>query len=153
MSVIRSGSSYAIRAALYVASAELGPGEYVSTRRIARDLNVPFPFLTKVLQGLCQHGILTSSRGPAGGVALARDATEITLIEIVESTGGAGIFADCVLGLPACSEDSPCALHQQWSEHRAKMESLFANHTLAMLAGSTAAAVTRRPSGARTKGQ
>jgi len=152
MGVISSGSTYAIRAALYVASSDLGQGEYVSTRQIAEDLEVPFPFLSKVLQGLCQDGILVSSRGPAGGVALGRDASEITLIQIVESTGGGRVFAECVLGLPACSDGSPCALHEQWRAYRSEMESLFAKNTLAMLAaGGTGSPLMRRIGGEKAR--
>ena len=133
MAVLNDTCTYAIRAALYVAATHSGPGAFVSTRTIANDLNVPFAFLTKVLQGLTQSGVLRSQRGATGGVALARPAQNITLLDILASIGGDHVFRECLLGLPACSDSSPCALHPQWGEQRAHLEALFARATLADL--------------------
>jgi len=133
MALLNNTCTYAIRAALHVASARPEPGAFVSTRKIADDLGVPFAFLTKVLQGLTQSGILLSQRGAAGGVALARPAAEVTLMDVLVSVGGDGMFRDCVLGLPACSDSTPCALHHPWREQRGRLEVLFAQTTLADL--------------------
>lgn len=138
MGVISSTSTYAIRAALYVAAADLAEGEFVSARRIAEALDVPQAFLGKVLHGLTQAGILTSLRGPTGGVALARPAAEITLSDIVCSAGDDGVFHECVLGLPECSETAPCPMHDTWREPRRRIELLFAKTTLAALVTDTA---------------
>jgi len=143
MAVLSSASTYAIRAALYVAVAGLDEGEFLSTRRISDDLDVPFPFLTKVLQGLTHGGIFVSQRGPAGGVALGRPIADITLLDIVRSAGGDGVFRSCVLGLPACSDAAPCALHGPWREQRGRLEALFAKTTLAALAADGYAAVAK----------
>lgn len=133
MAFLNTTCTYAIRAAVYVASATPGAAGYVSTRKIAEDLGVSFAFLTKVLQGLTQSGIFLSQRGSTGGVALARPADSVTLLDIVASTGRDGVFHDCVLGLPTCSEVDPCALHDRWREERARLETLFAGTTLAAL--------------------
>ncbi|MFN2377760.1 MAG: Rrf2 family transcriptional regulator [Candidatus Binatia bacterium] len=160
MALLNHTCTYAIRAALHVAAAQPEPGTFVSTRRIADDLGVPFAFLTKVLQGLTQSGILLSQRGASGGVALARPAEGITLRDIVDSVGGDGIFRQCLLGLPSCSDASPCALHVPWKEERSRLESIFGRTTLADLAGADAAnpivetispAVTRRRSPTQTR--
>jgi Rrf2 family iron-sulfur cluster assembly transcriptional regulator len=133
MAFLNSTSSYAIRAALQVAIEQPEPGRFVSTRRIAEVLGVPFAFLTKVLQGLTQAGILHSQRGASGGVALARPADSISLLDILASVGNDGIFRECVLGLPTCSDSAPCALHSPWREQRSRLETLFARTTLADL--------------------
>lgn len=133
MAFLNSTSSYAIRAALQVAIEQPEPGTFVSTRRIAEALGVPFAFLTKVLQGLTQSGILHSQRGATGGVALARPADSISLLDILASVGNDGIFRECVLGLPTCSDTAPCALHSPWREQRSRLEALFARTTLADL--------------------
>lgn len=139
MALLNNTCTYAIRACLHVASARPEPGSFVSTRRIAEGLGVPFAFLTKVLQGLTQSGILLSQRGASGGVALARPAEDISLRDIVNSVGGDGVFRHCLLGLPSCSDASPCALHVPWKEERGRLESLFGRTTLADLAGADAA--------------
>jgi len=140
MGVLSSASTYAIRAALFVASTEVPAGSYVSTRRIADELDVPYAFLGKVLQELTHGGLLISSRGPTGGVALARPAAEISLLDIVRSADNDAIFHDCVLGLPRCSDVSPCPLHDAWREERSRLEHLFATTTLSTLAAEMRAA-------------
>jgi len=105
----------------------------VSIRKIADELGVPFAFLTKVLQGLTQRGLFLSQRGASGGVALARPADTITLLDVLAAVGGDAVFGECVLGLPACSDTTPCALHHAWREQRARLEALFTQTTLAEL--------------------
>lgn len=143
MAVLSTSSTYAIRAALYVAVADLEPGAFLSTRRIAEDLDVPFPFLTKVLQGLTRSGILVSQRGSAGGVALGRPTREITLLDVVASVGGDSVFHSCLLGLPACSDKDPCAMHEPWRVQRSALEQIFQDRTLADLAVDGNAAVAK----------
>lgn len=134
MGLLNTTCTYAIRAALQVAAERPLPGEYLSTRRVAETLDVSFAFLSKVLQGLVHSGVLLSQRGASGGVALARPAEAITLLDVLRAAGGDGIFHDCVLGLPHCSDEVPCALHKPWREERMRLEGLFAQTTLADLA-------------------
>lgn len=138
MAFLNNTCTYAIRAALYVAGAHPAEGAFVSTRRIAEDLEVPFAFLTKVLQPLTQAGLLVSQRGSTGGVALARPASAITLLDVLTSVGGDGVFHECLLGLPTCSDTKPCALHHHWGEQRARLANLFSETTLAELAAGKA---------------
>lgn len=138
MALLNTTCTYAIRAALQVAIERPEPGTFVSTRHIAETLHVPFAFLTKVLQGLTQSGLLVSQRGAAGGVALARSAHTITLMDILVAVGSDGIFRECVLGLPSCSDATPCALHHQWREERARLETIFFRTSLAELANAGA---------------
>jgi len=141
MALLNNTCTYAIRAALQVATDRPIPGDFVSTRRIAEELDVPFAFLTKVLQGLTQSGILLSQRGAAGGVALARAADTISLMDVLAAVGGDGVFRDCVLGLPTCSDTTPCALHHAWREQRAHLEATFTQTTLAELAAGDRPAI------------
>ncbi len=144
MSLISSASSYGIRAIVYIATAEVGETDFVPTRRIAEELDVPSAFLSKVLQRLTRAGILVSLRGATGGVALGRSPSEITLLQIAESAGDDRPFGQCVLGLPTCSDESPCAMHGQWREKREGITALFADTTVAALVAEN----TATPAGA-----
>src|SRR5690625_7578709 len=86
-----------MRATLHLAT--LKSDGYVSIRAISEELDISFHFLTKIFQKLTQAGILASFRGPNGGVALARPATRITLLDIVIAIDGPELFTECVLGL------------------------------------------------------
>jgi len=92
--------------------------EYVSIQTISDNLGIGFSFLTKVFQQLNDAGLLTSKRGPGGGVALTRSPDAISLYEIVVAIDDDDLFHECVLGLPGCGEAEPCPLHAHWTEER-----------------------------------
>lgn len=103
---------------------------YVSIRGMAEALDMPFHFLTKVLQDLTRHGILTSSRGAAGGVAFARKPDDVSLLAIVEIIEGPDLFTRCLLGLQGCGDRKPCPLHRRWAAERKRIKHLFAQTRL-----------------------
>jgi Rrf2 family protein len=123
---------YAIRSTLYVAM--YPERAFLPIREISSELGLSFHFLTKILQTLSQAGIMTSFKGPNGGVALARPAGEIMLKEIVLAIDGDRLFCGCMIGLDHCDDDHPCPVHDQWSGLRANLEQLFSTTTMAYLA-------------------
>ncbi len=58
--------------------------------------------LAKVVQRLARAGILRTTRGPRGGVTLARAAGEISFLEIFEAIEGPAESSGCVLGRAVC---------------------------------------------------
>ena len=133
--MLSASCKYGIRAAVHLARHGHVERNYASIRAVAEALGISFYFLTKILQGLTQSGLLISSRGPQGGVALARDPAGITLLEVLRSIDGDALFRECVLGLPMCDGENPCPLHAQLASRRADLESLFAGTTLGQLSG------------------
>ena len=114
MGMLSKRCEYGLRAVLFlVAQRERRP--YVSIREISDTLDVSFHFLTKILQALTEGGLLTSYRGPSGGVALARDAHEITVLNLIDCLEGPDLFRSCVLGLEGCCSRKPCPLHAYWT--------------------------------------
>ena len=130
--LLSKGCLYAVRAAMYVAST--GRNEYVPILQIAEALNISFHFLTKILQTLTEKQIMISYRGPKGGIALARPANTIKLIEIVEAVDGNNMFTQCIFGLPGCGSLVPCPLHGEWERERERIRKMFENTTLALMA-------------------
>lgn len=132
MSLLSTGCVYGLRAALYV----VGFGadrKFVPIREIAEELKLSFHFLTKILQKLTEAGMLESYRGPNGGIALARAASAISLLDIVKAIDGEGDFTSCVLGLAACSDKHPCPLHQTWGRQREELRAALAKADLGTL--------------------
>jgi Rrf2 family protein len=80
------GCVYALRALEYVASR--GDGGPVTARHIAEERGLPGDFLSKALQPLVRAGLLRSEKGPNGGFRLARPASRISLLEVVEAVDG-----------------------------------------------------------------
>ncbi len=56
--------------------------------RITDEYNIPLEYLLKILQQLVRANILRSKRGPRGGFTLSRPASEITMLDLVESIDG-----------------------------------------------------------------
>lgn len=68
--------------------AGLPPERYLATKVLAEFHGVPKEYLSKALQALSQAKIVTSTLGPSGGYRLARDAADITFLDIVEAVEG-----------------------------------------------------------------
>ena len=136
MALITKSSEYGLRAALYIAARPAGA--QVSVREMSAAMGISFHFLTKILQRMTRAELLASTRGAKGGLALARPAAKITLLDIVQSIEGPDLFRECILGLAGCGERRPCPLHRYWGKERARLEKLFRKMTLARLARETA---------------
>lgn len=120
--------TYALRATLYLAAQQ--QEGYVPIRQISDQLDIPYAYLTKVLQELIRCGLLQSLRGPRGGVALAQPANTIALRDIIEAIDGSGLFTECVLGLPKCDAAAPCSLHHQWKPIRLSIGTMLSQTAL-----------------------
>ena len=136
MALISKSGEYGLRAALYIAAR---PDEaHVSVREMSAQMDISFHFLTKILQRMTRAGLLASTRGAKGGLALAKPAAKISLLDIVRSVEGDDLFRECMLGLEDCNERRPCPLHRYWAKERARIEAIFRKTTLARLARETA---------------
>ncbi len=136
MALISKSSEYGLRAALYIAAHPAGT--YVSIGEMSKELGISFHFLTKILQKLTHGGLLKSVRGAKGGIALARPARQISLLDIVQHLEGLDLFDNCILGLAGCGEQKPCPLHRHWGRERTRIQAMFRKMTLERLARETA---------------
>ena len=119
---------YGLRASLYMAYRK--KDGYISIKEIAGELDISFHFLTKILQRLTANGFMESYKGPNGGIKLSKTGLELRLIDFVMVIDGADMFTQCVLGLPGCGMDSPCALHESWTITRTSIKEMLENTTL-----------------------
>ncbi len=128
---------YAIRAVVYIAINE-EKGKNLGIKQIAEDLNIPAPFLGKILQSIAKSKILTSAKGPHGGFSFLRPPDKVTLADIVHVIDGLDVFKECLVGLEICrnSEDGQeeCPFHQKSGPVQEKLLDLFATQTIGELA-------------------
>ena len=125
-------AEYAIRA--FVNLAQIPDGRYAMVKNIAVEENIPTHFLAKILQQLARKGLLRSSKGPTGGFALRVPADDIRLVDIVESLDGLVEYQQCAAGLPECSDEMPCPLHDSWKALRSRIMDYLGRNTIADLA-------------------
>jgi Rrf2 family protein len=130
--VLSRTSQYAVQALIYMATQPAG--EPVLNRDIASRLNVPAPYLAKILQGLSKQGLLDSFRGRLGGFCLREGMQQTTLMQILLLTEGPEFTKSCILGLKECSDETACPLHYKWIPVKKKITALLNEMTLAELA-------------------
>ena len=141
--VLSQTATYALRAILCLAEAE-GSGP-VRVDDIAEELDVPRNYLSKILSVLARADVLQSTRGPRGGFELARAPDELRLSEIVGHFDPPPEAAECLLGKDRCSDDDPCAAHEQWKDVSRSIRTFFDETTLTSLLKDNHAPATGAP--------
>jgi len=107
-------ADYAVRAVLYLARME--PNQRAATSQVAQDQHIPPSFLAKIISQLSIAGLLHTSRGARGGVTLAREPKDITLLEVIEAIDGPILLNECVSDNSICTFDEDCPLRPVWCE-------------------------------------
>jgi Rrf2 family iron-sulfur cluster assembly transcriptional regulator len=123
---------YAVRAMLALARGS-GNG-LLSARRISDAMAIPVRFLPQVLSDLARGGLVEAAPGRAGGYRLARDASEISLLDVIEAVEGDSRRQSCVLRGGPCGLDGICDVHDVFFEGQEALLAHFAGSTLADLA-------------------
>lgn len=118
---------YALRA--MVRLAELEPGTAANSETLAMLTQAPAGYLSKVMRDLVVAGLVTSQRGPSGGFTLARAASEITMLDVVNAVDEIPRIRECPLGNPA--HVKLCPLHSRIDRALDLVEREFRGTTLA----------------------
>jgi Rrf2 family protein len=137
--MLSNSCKYGIRAVTYIASRPKDAGN-VGLREISDALELPTPFLAKILQLLVRQKVLGSTKGPHGGFILQKPPKEITLYDIVKAIDGEDLFLNCVMRNKPCkcsdSEKAPCLLHDEYTRIRKSLTKLFMSKTVANIVKS-----------------
>ena len=133
-------AKYALRA---LCALTLAQPERLSARKIAQAANVPEKFLEAILVELRKAGLVSSTRGIAGGHTLARNAAQIMVGDVVRIIDGpiAPIRCASVTAYKPC-EDCPdpesCALRFLMGDVRDAMSEVIDFRSLRQFADDTA---------------
>ncbi|MFG1499399.1 Rrf2 family transcriptional regulator [Halobacteriovorax sp. XZX-3] len=68
--------------------ARVPEGVFIPTKVLAKFHGIPKEYLSKALQLLASNGLIEGTLGPKGGYQLAKDPSQISLLEIVEAIEG-----------------------------------------------------------------
>jgi Rrf2 family protein len=120
---------YAIRAVVYI-SVYANRGENIGLKEISGTLDIPSPFLGKIMQTLARQKILNSIKGPHGGFSLGRPAQDISIMDIVEIIDGTDIFDTCLVRTSHCSDEAPCGIHDKVTAIRKELKEFFIQQTI-----------------------
>ena len=117
-----------LQAVLYLSTEQ--EGELFNALQVSNKVKQPKEFVSKVLQILTASKIVGSKKGKNGGFFLAKPASKIKLIEIVEAIDGVSVFENCVLGFPECGDTHPCPVHNTWGKIRDDAYNMLMTETL-----------------------
>ena len=120
-------AEYALRAISLLAERHPAP---LKTSQIAEATRVPRPYLFKVLQALGRSGIVESRRGIGGGVSLAKELNEVTILDVVNAVDPIQRITKCPIGLAAHGVEL-CPMHSRLDAALANIEEIFGDTTLA----------------------
>ena len=108
MAHLGSGVEYAVHSLLLLDRPLAQPA---SSRDLAEMQGVSPSFLAKIFPKLEKAGLVVASEGVRGGYALARDAAEITVLDVVDAVEGNKPLFECqqIRGRCALFKDNPPA--------------------------------------------
>lgn len=130
--ILSRTSQYAIQALVHLAIQPRGVP--VLAHDIARRLNVPAAYLSKIMQSLCKGGFLYSQRGRHGGFYLEEGKETVAMMEVLVYIDGDDFTRDCVLGLKVCSDETACPMHCEWKPIKQTIIDLLRECTFKKLA-------------------
>lgn len=107
-------ADYAVRAILHLA--RMNNGEKAATSAIAEEQHIPPSFLAKIISQLSIAGLLHTSRGARGGVRLARNPAEISLLDVIEAIDGPIRINECVSETGVCALEQECSVKPVWCD-------------------------------------
>jgi Rrf2 family protein len=133
--MLTNTSRYAIRALIYL-TVNFKENKKIGIKKIAKDLNIPSPFLGKILQTLAKKRILSSTKGPNGGFYASEVTIETPLIDIIRILDGDDLFDKCLISNKSCKDvkGKKCSLHDHYETIRKDITALFEDYTIGKLA-------------------
>jgi len=119
---------YATRALLDLA---LHQGEEpVLLKDIAQRQQISLRYLEHLITPLIAAGIVLSTRGPRGGVSLARPPDEIRLSEVIQLLEGSIAPVKCVNNPGICTRSELCVTRDIWGELKKAINGVLDSTTL-----------------------
>jgi Rrf2 family protein len=111
---ISTKGRYATRALLDIAQ------HYGKTPVLLKDISarqgISLRYLEQIISPLISAKIINSTRGPRGGVMLAKPANKIKLVDIIQLLEGPIVPVECVSNPGVCTRAPSCATRDVWSD-------------------------------------
>lgn len=124
-------TNYAMRILMYCAAND---GQLSRIPEIAAAYTVSELFLFKILQPLVEHGLVETVRGRNGGVRLGRQASQISLFDVVRVTEENFAMAECFESdATECPLVDSCALNSALREALNAFFDVLARYSIADL--------------------
>ena len=133
--MITREADYALRVALFLVGAQRTGREVASCAEVAEAMQVPYRFLRKIAKRMVATGLIVSARGRKGGLSLARAPRSLSVLDVINAMGPAGIkLSRCVVRPGACGRAEHCGVHRALSDAQRVLERRLGTLKLSRLA-------------------
>jgi Rrf2 family protein len=126
---------YAIRSLVFIAQNATVDSK-MGIKAVAEELDLPTPYLGKILQQLTRNKIIQGVKGPRGGFYLTNECKKTKIIKVIEVMDGLDFFTTCGLGLKDCSDAYPCPMHNEFKVYKEGLWDLYNSRSIADLVTS-----------------
>ncbi len=118
---------YAIRILSYMA---IKKDKIFSASRLVDELKISDKYLRHLMTSMSKAGLVKSVQGRHGGFMLSKLPSEISLNDIIMALEYKNKYDGCILGFEQCSDDKPCALHNEWVNVNKVISALLNDNSL-----------------------
>jgi Rrf2 family protein len=127
---LTQAGEYAVRCVLYLAYQ--GQEIVCNRKKIAKAMDIPDQFLSKIAQQLSHAGLIEVVQGSKGGMRLAVSPKKISLLDVVEAMIGE-IFLHDGLRPEPLNRSRNCAARLVWGKARQQLRATLQRATFAKL--------------------
>lgn len=124
-------TDYALR---MLAALVSNPEGVLSVRTAAKENGIPYSFARSIQHDLALAGIVENTRGACGGMRLAVDPRETTLLQLVEAIQSPLVISGCAgsdaTGGEPCPRRGECHFSPVWCNAERFLRTLFSSVTL-----------------------
>ncbi len=119
MKLLTRDTDYAIRAVTCIAA---NHGEIHNVGELTGKLDIPRPFLRKIMQIMQHNGILESIRGKTGGFRLVADPSKISVLNLIEIFQGPFQMDQHIFKKKVCPRVKICVLKKKLDKIEASVK-------------------------------
>jgi len=98
---------------------------YISIAEVAEEEDIPYAFARTIQHDLSTAGYLKTVRGARGGLSLAIDPDQVTMLDVLHILQGPIAVSPCSVDPAACAKSSRCSFNKVWIAADRALNNLF----------------------------
>src|SRR5579864_5254281 len=112
MIILSKLADYGVIVATHLAA---DPARLLTAAAVADETRLPRATAAKILKALAHAGLVSATRGAAGGYRLARDARSISVAAVVAAIDGDIGLTQCSVHVAECARTNYCPTRPHWA--------------------------------------
>lgn len=114
--------------------AQQPPAARIVVAEIAKRQNIPAFYLAKIVPHLARAGLVRTTLGAAGGIALNVPPDQISLLQVIEAIDGPLALNCCSVEPAECEHRAACPTREVWCQAQTQLNRILAETRISDLA-------------------